>query len=192
MINRVLLAANLALFLAAMHPTKPASLTVSELNVVDAKGVVRVRLSGDLPGAVLQDGKRVKRDLAGVMLYDRTGRERGGYVTDKGDRIFLTLDGNEPQNALFVSEPDGSTALRLWRGKQAVDLRADEDGSRVTVLRDGKVAMQQPPIANVEKTAACQAFREARGKAPDAQIFDACTDRLTEEACRACLGELKQ
>ena len=32
MINRALLAANLAVLLAAMHPGKPPSLTVSELN----------------------------------------------------------------------------------------------------------------------------------------------------------------
>ena len=184
MINRALLAANLALILAAMHPSKPASLTLSELNIVDAKGVVRLRLSGDLPGTV--NGKR--RNIAGLLFYDGTGRERGSHVTDAEHRVFLTLDGNEPENALFVSEPDGSTALRLWRGREVVDLRADEDGSRISVSRNGKIAFQQPPIANVEKTAACKAFREGRGKVTEAQLLGYCNERLTEEACRACLG----
>ena len=184
MINRALLAANLALILAAMHPSKPASLTLSELNIVDAKGVVRLRLSGDLPGTV--NGKR--RNIAGLLFYDGTGRERGSHVTDAEHRVFLTLDGNEPENALFVSEPDGTTALRLWHGRNAVDLRSDEDGARVSVTRDGKIASQQPPIANVEKTAACKAFREARGKLKADELLGYCNERLTEEACRACLG----
>ena len=184
MLNRALLAANLALILAAMHPSKPASLTVSELNVVDAKGIVRLRLSGDLPGTV--NGK--KRDLAGLLVYDKTGRERGSYVTDAQNRIFISLDGNEPENALFVSEPDGSTVLRLWRGHEVIDLRADEDGSRLSALRGGKVVFQQPPIANIESTAMCKAFRDARGKVTDAQLLGYCTDRMTEEACRACLA----
>jgi hypothetical protein len=184
MINRVLLAANLALILAVMHPNKPASVTVTDLNVVDANGVVRLRISGDLPGKV--NGK--KRDLAGLLWYDKTGRERGSHVTDADNRIFLSLDGNEPENALFVSEPDGSTVLRLWRGREVIDLRADEDGSRVSVLRGGKVAFQQPPIANVQTTEVCKAFREARGKFTEAQVLDFCRDRFTEDACRACLG----
>ena len=87
MINRALLAANLALILAAMHPSKPASLTLSELNIVDAKGVVRLRLSGDLPGTV--NGER--RNIAGLLFYDGTGRERGSHVTDAEHRVFLSL-----------------------------------------------------------------------------------------------------
>src|SRR5436190_23954400 len=101
MINRALLAANLALLLAAMHPGKPPSLTVSALNVVDSKGVVRLRLSGDLPGTV--NGK--ERDLAGLLIYDKSGHERGSYVTNANNQVFVPLDGNEPENALFVSEP---------------------------------------------------------------------------------------
>ena len=122
MINRALLAANLALILAAMHPGKPTSLTVSELNIVDAKGVVRMRLSGDLPGAVTENGvHRNKRDLAGLLIYDRTGRERGSYVTNANNQVFISLDGNEPENAIFVSDSDGATALRLWQGRPALE-----------------------------------------------------------------------
>src|SRR5207249_6493141 len=57
MINRALVATNILLLIvvivscASTRSTKPASLTLSELNIVDDKGVVRVRISGDLPDA---------------------------------------------------------------------------------------------------------------------------------------------
>src|SRR4051812_12835677 len=69
------------------------SLRVSELVVVDPKGVERVRIGGDLPDAVI-NGKRVPRGekAAGVLLYDGTGQERGGYVTfEPSSNIALTL-----------------------------------------------------------------------------------------------------
>lgn len=58
------------------------SLRVRELVVVDAAGVPRARLGGDLPDAVI-DGKTVPRgqDAAGLLLYDATGVERGGLPT---------------------------------------------------------------------------------------------------------------
>lgn len=112
----------------------PDRLRVSELVVVDPAGVERVRLSGDMPDAVI-DGKRIHRGsaAAGVMLYDRTGQERGGYVTwNTGDNIGLTLDGRKGQNALFVAGPEGSVSLQLWHGQQTLDLRADADGARLS------------------------------------------------------------
>lgn len=97
-------------------------------------------------------------------------RRREGFRSHAPERVFVSLDGNKPENALFVSEPDGSTVLRLWRGREVIDLRTDEDGARVSVSRGRK------------------AFREAPGKMPDAQLLGYCTDGMTEEACRACLG----
>ena len=60
----------------------PQALRVSELVVVDPKGVERVRIGGDLPDATI-NGKRVPRGekAAGVLLYDGSGQERSGYVT---------------------------------------------------------------------------------------------------------------
>src|SRR5256714_2930469 len=92
----------------------PQSLKVSELVVVDPKGVERVRLGGDLPDATI-NGKRVPRGekVAGVLLYDTTGQERGGYVTWESGNVGLTLDTRKGQAALFAARLERSP-LNLW------------------------------------------------------------------------------
>lgn len=168
----------------------PQSLRVRELVVVDDHGVERVRLSAKMPDPVIR-GKRVSRgDIAsGVMLYDKTGQERGGYITfDRGNHVALTLDNTDVQSALFVAGPEGGSALRLWHGKDELALRADEDGPHVTAIENGHVVYQQPPIAAPEKTSICEELRGAKGKASDAEIMDACRRAMTEAACRVCLN----
>src|SRR5258706_16296766 len=90
-------------------PQIPQSLRVRELVVVDDKGVERVRIGANLPDPVIR-GKRVSRGdpATGVMLYDRTGQERGGYITfERGNQIALTLDNTDVQSALFVAPAEG-------------------------------------------------------------------------------------
>jgi len=68
------------------------TLQVNELVVVDKNGTPRVRIAGNHSDPVML-GKRSKRngEVAGVMLYDGEGNERGGYVT--GERsVALTMD----------------------------------------------------------------------------------------------------
>src|SRR5438874_8284634 len=77
---RLLVLTNITLLIVAAAPKKPSVLTVSELNVVDSKGVVRARIAGNLP-ETYSNGKPVGRGAAGVLLYDAAGVERGGYVT---------------------------------------------------------------------------------------------------------------
>src|SRR5207302_5200738 len=103
-----------ALLLATLRPghtvsaQTPQPLTVSELNVVDRDGTVRVRLGGELPDAVI-NGKRVPRGqrAAGVLLYDDTGVERSGYITfAPSGNVALTLDTRKNQTASFVADPE--------------------------------------------------------------------------------------
>jgi len=175
------------------HGTAPPaplqSLRVRELVVVDDHGVERVRIGSNLPDPVIR-GKRVSRGdpATGVMLYDRTGQERGGYITfERGNQIALTLDNTDVQSALFVAPPEGGSALRLWRGKDELTFRADEDGPLITAVENGRVTYQEPPIAAPEKTSMCEELRGAKGKASDAEIMAACRRATTEAACRACL-----
>lgn len=190
------IAACLALLLRpATAPTMPDTLRVNELVVLDPAGTARVRLSGDLPDAVIE-GRRVDRGspAAGLMLYDRTGQERGGYVTfDQGDNVALTLDGRRGQNALFVAGPDGSTSLQLWHGRQALDLRADSNGARLSHSVGGRMQLQVPQIATLSSST-CALFRN--GLRPDVpeglsmpQVRDICSGRFSAAACDACLGE---
>jgi hypothetical protein len=135
-------------------------------------------------------GKRVSRGdvAAGVMLYDRTGQERGGYVTfTRNNHVALTLDNTDVQSALFVAGPNGGSVLRLWHDKDELALRADEDGPRITAVEGGIVTYQIPPITAPEKTSVCAEIRDARGKMSDAELSAACRKAMPENACRACL-----
>lgn len=70
----------------------PETLRVREIVVIDERGTERVRIGAPLPDPIML-GKRSKRNgnVAGIMLYDGEGNERGGYVT--GERsIALTFD----------------------------------------------------------------------------------------------------
>ena len=165
----------------------PQSLKVSELVVVDPKGVERVRLGGDLPDATI-NGKRVPRGekAAGVLLYDTTGQERGGYVTWESGNVGLTLDTRKGQVALFAAGLEGS-ALNMWHGKDAVEIRSDEDGSRITAVRNGRIVSQQPTIELSSST--CDDYRGARARVSPEQVMRDCQRRFSEAACRACLEQ---
>jgi len=174
----------------AQQPTAPAPLRVSELVVVDAKGVERVRIGGDLPDALI-GGKRVPRGekAAGVLLYDGSGRERSGYVTfEPSGNVGLTLDTRRGQVAYFVAGPDSGSALQLWHGGDLVELRSDADGSRLTAARAGQVMSQEPAVAAMS-AGTCEAYRGARARVSREQVVRDCRRRFTEAACRSCLGE---
>ena len=170
------------------QPATPQSLKVSELVVVDPKGVERVRIGGDLPDATI-NGKRVPRGekAAGVLLYDTTGQERGGYVTWESGNVGLTLDTRKGQVALFAAGLEGS-ALSMWHGKDAVEIRSDEDGSRMTAVQDGRIASQQP--SNIKMASGtCDDYRGARARVSADQVMRDCQRRFSESACRACLEQ---
>ncbi|HYX28336.1 MAG TPA: hypothetical protein VE863_07200 [Pyrinomonadaceae bacterium] len=166
----------------------PASLRVSELVVVDAKGVERVRIGGDLPDATI-NGKRVPRGekAAGVLLYDTTGQERGGYVTWESGNVGLTLDTRQWQVALFAAGLEGS-ALSMWHGKDAVEIRSDEDGSRVTTVHDGRLVFQQPASIKISSEG-CNDYRSIKAKNSLERAMTSCERRFSESACRACLEQ---
>src|SRR5262245_53946336 len=90
-------------------------LRTRELVIVDQRGTTRVRIAAPLPEPVAM-GKQGKRDdtVAGVMLYDALGNERGGYVTDNSvGNAFLTLDSNAGQEVTLVAYPNGGAEFGL-------------------------------------------------------------------------------
>lgn len=167
---------------------------VDRINVLDSRGVVRARLGAALPDAVIDGTAKPRGDAAaGLMLYDARGQERGGYITfDKGDNVALTLDTRKGQTALFVAGPREGAALQLWEGGNRVDLRADTTGARITTIRAGQIAVQVPPISPAEVTAMCSELKKELSRLatppPTSAVLNACSQRMPEADCRACLG----
>jgi hypothetical protein len=181
----------LASCISGLRAQSPSAevLTVSELRVVDQRGVVRVRIGGDLPDAIVQ-GKRTPRGdrAAGVLLYDTTAQERGGYVTfNRNGNIGLTLDSRYRQQAVFRTDSIGQTTLRLFRGNDVAELRVDQEGAQVNVIRKGEVVVQLPEITDPAATSTCSDLRELRTQHRAEVIMNACTLRMPAAACRKCL-----
>lgn len=182
------IALGLAAALAAFGAPQPSSLRVSELVVVDPEGIERVRIGGDLPDAVT-NGRRIVRGekAAGILLYDGAGHERSGYVTfEPSGNVMLTLDDRQSrQNALFVAGPENAAALRLWQGQDAIEMRTDEAGTRLTVVKDGQVAVQTP--ATPLPAEVCTIYRDAVPQLGRERSLGECRGRFAPDACTACL-----
>jgi len=162
------------------------TLVLSELTIVDSHGVVRARLGGNLPDAnkTTPRGSRI----AGLLLYDETGQERGGYVTfEPGGNVGLTLDNKGVMAAEFLAGPDAGSAIRLHSGDDAVELRVDEDGPSIHAVRRKNVAFHEPAVENPKSTALCKALLEEKARLPMEQLLDACRGRSSEAACQTCL-----
>lgn len=115
-------------------------LRVREITVVDEHGIERVKIAAPLPDPITL-GKRSKRDdsMAGILIYDARGNERGGYATDNSvGNAFLTLDSDQMQAVTLVAYPGGGAELGVNNEKKdAVALSAVNDGPKVKVVRGG-------------------------------------------------------
>ena len=92
---------------ATVSQSRRDDLTVRQLHVVDENGVERVRIGAPLPDPIVH-GKRTKRDgpISGVLIFDRTGTERGGYATDDeadGNAVITLDDGHGEDQLTIVS-----------------------------------------------------------------------------------------
>ena len=173
--------------LAAQSPLQ--SIRASEIVIVDPKGVERVRIGGRLPDAT--PGRPRGQDVAGVLLYDQTGRERSGYVTfEPSGNVGLTLDGRQGQTAFFIAGPTGGNALRMWRGDSWIELRADEAGARIGAVRGNELIFREPAASEAEVSAYCANLKAEFKKvnAPESQLMPACRQRFTLQDCQRCVG----
>ena len=100
--------------------------------------------------------------------------------------MLLTLDNRQSQqNALFVAGPDNAAALRLWQGRDAIDLRTDEAGTRMTLVQDGRVQHQTPATPITAEI--CEAYREAVPRIGQDATLRECNGRFTTDNCTRCL-----
>jgi hypothetical protein len=131
------------------------SLRLRELRIYDDKGVDRVVISGRLPQALL-NGKASNfrpRSMAGMLIYDESGTERGGYGTMDGyANALLTLDGKENQVFLLLAEPEGSPFFMQHDGKGFVFMGVGTDGKPFLTLREGKDVVFAKPENNTWAT----------------------------------------
>jgi hypothetical protein len=184
----LLLVAGTAIATTTLKTTAPIRTT--EVTVVDANGIVRARLGGDLPDAVMADGRVARRGskAGGLLIYDEEGIERGGYVTqEEGSNAMLTLDSKHQQAVLLVAAPDKerASAFRMWTGASSIELRSDSIGSRLTVADAKGVTIQQPEIAALPADT-CSAYREIADREEGKR---ACESRFTSGACGRCLDK---
>lgn len=127
------------------------TLRLKELRIYDDKGVDRVVIAGRLPPA-LYNGKPIRaptRLMSGVLIYDESGTERGGYVTADGyANAMLTLDAKGHQSMMLLAEPGGGPFFRLWEGKGSVTMGVGDDGKPFMGVKDDKEILFAKPENN--------------------------------------------
>lgn len=164
------------------------TIQAKDITIVDQNGVVRARMSGDMPDATMFGGRVSKRgaQAAGFMIYDKDGIERGGYVTFDHDNAMLSLDSKYHMVASLIAGPskDGTTVLNLSAEQHGMELRSDSDGARLSVNK-GRVVQQQMPAIEVLSPDTCSYWRELDKKYPNENV---CRSRYTEAACKRCMN----
>jgi hypothetical protein len=174
----------------AAENQSPSKLTVSELTVVDSNGVIRARIGGDLPDAVIK-GKTHPRGqaAAGMLLYDTTGQERSGYVTFASGHVGLTLDNRDGQTAEFLAGPGSGSVFRQHYGNSILEMTVDEDGPALHMVRDKRVVFHEPAVEHPESTNLCKELRKLKSQLPSEKLMDVCLAHSTEQACQVCLNQ---
>ncbi|OEZ02427.1 MULTISPECIES: hypothetical protein [Stenotrophomonas] len=91
-------------------------ITARRIDIVDEKGVIRMTLSGQTPAPII-DGLQYKRafNVAGMVLYDEKGSERGGFGTADvdGGMAVLALDHPAMDAIGWRVSPDGEVRFSI-------------------------------------------------------------------------------
>lgn len=91
-------------------------ITARRIDIVDDTGVIRMTLSGKTPAPII-DGLQYKRafSVAGMVLYDDKGSERGGFGTADvdGGMAVLALDHPAMDAIGWRVSPDGAVSFSL-------------------------------------------------------------------------------
>ena len=123
------------------------SLRVRQITVVDANGTERVWIGAPVPDPIVM-GKRVPRSgpVSGVVLLDTKGNERSGYVTaDPTGEVFLSLDSEKAQEALFLINPGGGGHVSIYDANRNMARLGVLQGRPTLLLEEkGRVAFEQP------------------------------------------------
>lgn len=120
-------------------------LRVRGIVVIDENGTERVWIGAPVPEPLIL-GKRFPRggNMSGIILFDEEGNERSGYCTSDGyPNVLFTLDSIGQQHVLFMAEPQGDTALRIWNGGNSFKLSIGAEASKLVLSQGGKVLFEK-------------------------------------------------
>ena len=127
-------------------PQQQDTLRLRQIIIVDDNGTERVWIGAPVPDPIVQ-GERVPRSgpISGIVLLDTNGNERSGYVTsDLSGAVFLSLDSEEDQEALFLANPGGGVHLSIYNTEDDLAQIGVLDGEPRVVLRnDGTTVFEQ-------------------------------------------------
>ena len=89
-------------------------ISARRIDIVDADGTIRMTLAAETPAPII-DGIQYKRafDVAGLVIYDDKGSERGGFGTAdiEGGAAVLALDHPAMDAIGWRVSPDGSVSF---------------------------------------------------------------------------------
>jgi hypothetical protein len=131
-------------------PTAHQQTTVRRLAIVDENGTERVVIAAPLPDPIIQ-GKREKRDapVSGILIFDRKGNERGGYVTSdaQDSAAFLSLDSEKGQ--VFTAYANADSGATVWLANEKHDAIAFSTHQEpvLEMIQNKKVIYKNPPTA---------------------------------------------
>jgi len=100
-------------------------LVVRRIDVVDDNGVIRAVLGGTLPDPII-DGTQLRRSfpVGGLVVYDHTGSERGGFGTAElpdGEVMALSVMDHANNDAIgWGVRPDGTTGISIRQRNELV------------------------------------------------------------------------
>lgn len=129
------------------QPQVTEDLRVRQITVIDEHGTERVWIGAPLPDPIVL-GQRRKRagPMAGVVVLDKKGNERGGFGTSDAGEVWLGLDSETAQEARFIVNPGGGGHLTFF---DAADNYARigiwPDRPTVLLREKGRVVFEQPP-----------------------------------------------
>ncbi len=130
------------------QPVEAQHLRLRSLTIVDEKGTPRLVLGAPLPEP--KYGKRPK-PAAGVLIFDQTGAERGGYVTSDGKdaEAYLTLDNAAGGQAamLLANAQKGATLVVMNADGDAIGMTTAFPRPVFQMSERKKVFFKQPPDA---------------------------------------------
>lgn len=133
--------------ISGIQKNRDGLLHVRGLVVDDENGHERVRLGAPLPDPMIHGIRKKRRGaIAGVLISDADGNERGGYVTDDSGEAFLTLDSEDEQQVLFLANPKGGVNFDLFDSKgNEAQLLVFPSGPTLRMKKQKEIVAELPP-----------------------------------------------